>query len=172
MDNGTLTDNNGRKADFRNVILIMTSNVGAEQVSRSSMGFSVQDHTQDFEGELKKVFTPEFRNRLDSVIQFNRLSESSMTSVVNKFIFALEDSLQEKKVKIILTDKARNWLAKKGYDPMMGARPIGRLIQDKIKLPLSEMVLFGSLQEGGEVKISVEKDEIVLLSSNTLEKVK
>lgn len=163
MDNGTLTDNNGRKVDFRNVILIMTSNVGAEQMSRSSMGFSAQDHTQDFEGELKKVFTPEFRNRLDSVIQFNRLSKESMVSVVNKFIFVLEASLQDKKVKIILSDEARNWLAKKGYDPMMGARPIKRLIQEKIKLPLSELVLFGYLQDGGEVEIAVKDDEIVLL---------
>ncbi len=167
MDSGTLTDNNGRKADFRNVILIMTSNIGAEQMSRSSMGFSVQDHSQDFEGELKKVFTPEFRNRLDSVVQFNRLSESSMASVVNKFIFALEASLENKKVKIILSDEARNWLAKKGYDPMMGARPISRLIQEKIKLPLSELVLFGYLQEGGKVEIAVKNDDIVLIKQTS-----
>lgn len=164
MDNGTLTDNNGRKADFRNVILMMTSNVGAEQMARSSMGFAVQDHTMDFEAELKKLFKPEFRNRLDAVIQFNRLTEASMGSVVNKFIFALEQSLQDKKVKVNLTEEARQWLATKGYDPLMGARPMGRLIQEKIKLPLSEMILFGELQDGGEVEIVVQDNEIALLA--------
>ncbi|BBP43785.1 ATP-dependent Clp protease ATP-binding subunit ClpA [Thiosulfativibrio zosterae] len=164
MDNGTLTDNNGRKADFRNVILMMTSNVGAEQMARASMGFAVQDHTMDFEAELKKLFTPEFRNRLDAVIQFNRLTEASMASVVNKFIFALEQSLQDKKVTVVLRDDARQWLAKKGYDPLMGARPMNRLIQEKIKLPLSELILFGELQDGGEVEIGVANDEIILLA--------
>jgi len=162
MDNGTLTDNNGRKADFRNVILMMTSNVGAEQMSRASMGFTQQNHSLDFQAELKKVFTPEFRNRLDAVIQFNRLTQDSMASVVNKFIFALENSLIEKKVTLTLTDQARNWLAQKGYDPVMGARPMDRLIQEKIKLPLSEMILFGDLQEGGKVEIRCEADDIQL----------
>ncbi|MDX1348335.1 MAG: ATP-dependent Clp protease ATP-binding subunit ClpA [Thiomicrorhabdus chilensis] len=162
MDHGTLTDNNGRKADFRNVILIMTSNVGAEQMARSSMGFTVQDHTMDFEAELKKVFTPEFRNRLDGVIQFNRLSEESMTSVVNKFIYALEQTLADKKVTLKVTDAARHWLAKHGYDPLMGARPMSRLIQEKLKQPLADKLLFGDLQHGGEVVIDCQDDEIVL----------
>ncbi len=153
MDHGTLTDNNGRKADFRNVILIMTSNVGAEQMARASMGFAEQDHTMDFDSELKKVFTPEFRNRLDGVIQFNRLSEESMASVVNKFIYALESTLESKKVVLTLTDAARRWLAKEGYDPLMGARPMARLIQDKIKQPLADKLLFGALQKGGTVEI-------------------
>lgn len=153
MDNGTLTDNNGRKADFRNVTLIMTSNVGAEQMARSSMGFAVQDHTMDFEAELKKVFTPEFRNRLDGIVQFNRLSEESMTSVVNKFIYALENALVDKKVTIKISDAARSWLAKEGYDPLMGARPMERLVQEKVKQPLAEKLLFGELQHGGEVFI-------------------
>ncbi|MDG6777871.1 ATP-dependent Clp protease ATP-binding subunit ClpA [Thiomicrorhabdus sp. zzn3] len=161
MDHGTLTDNNGRKADFRNVILIMTSNVGAEQMSRASMGFTVQDHTMDFEAELKKVFTPEFRNRLDGIIQFNRLSEASMESVVNKFLYALEQTLSEKKVSLKVTEAARHWLAKRGYDPLMGARPMGRLIQEKVKQPLAEKLLFGELQNGGQLEIDCQNDELV-----------
>lgn len=159
MDNGTLTDNNGRKADFRNVILIMTSNVGAEQMARTSMGFTVQDHTMDFEGELKKVFTPEFRNRLDGIIQFNRLSEESMTSVVNKFIYALENALADKKVTLKISDAARIWLAKKGYDPLMGARPMERLVQEKVKKPLAEKLLFGDLQQGGDIYIDLNQTD-------------
>lgn len=161
MDHGTLTDNNGRKADFRNITLIMTSNVGAEQMSRASIGFTMQDHTMDFDGELKRVFTPEFRNRLDGVIQFNRLSQESMESVVNKFIYALEAALHEKKVNLTLSDEARAWLAKKGYDPLMGARPMGRLVQEKLKQPLAEKLLFGDLQNGGEVVVEVKDDELV-----------
>jgi ATP-dependent Clp protease ATP-binding subunit ClpA len=161
MDHGTLTDNNGRKADFRNVVLIMTSNVGAEQMSRASMGFTLQDHTLDFEAELKKVFTPEFRNRLDGIIQFNRLSEASMVSVVNKFIYALEQTLLEKKVQLTVTDAAREWLAKHGYDPLMGARPMGRLIQEKVKQPLADKLLFGELQHGGHIEIDCREDALV-----------
>ncbi|MDG6773107.1 ATP-dependent Clp protease ATP-binding subunit ClpA [Thiomicrorhabdus sp. ZW0627] len=161
MDHGTLTDNNGRKADFRNVILIMTSNVGAEQMARASMGFTVQDHTMDFEAELKKVFTPEFRNRLDGVIQFNRLSEESMASVVNKFIYGLEQSLADKKVILKVTEAARSWLAKNGYDPLMGARPMSRLIQEKIKQPLADKLLFGELQNGGKLEIDCKDDALV-----------
>ncbi|MEA3405939.1 MAG: ATP-dependent Clp protease ATP-binding subunit ClpA [Pseudomonadota bacterium] len=161
MDHGTLTDNNGRKADFRNVILIMTSNVGAEQMARSSMGFTMQDHTMDFESELKKAFTPEFRNRLDGVIQFNRLSEESMGSVVNKFIYALEQTLSDKKVVLTVTEAARSWLGKNGYDPLMGARPMARLIQEKVKQPLADKLLFGDLQGGGSVTIDCKEDELV-----------
>lgn len=160
MDHGTLTDNNGRKVDFRNVILIMTSNVGAEQMSRASIGFTEQDHTMDFNAELKKQFKPEFRNRLDAVIQFNRLSETSMGSVVNKFIYALEQSLLEKKVTLVLTLAARDWLAKKGFDPQMGARPMNHLIQEQIKQPLAEKLLFGELQQGGEVIIDLSEDQL------------
>lgn len=169
MDNGTLTDNNGRKADFRNVILIMTSNVGAEAASRASIGFTEQDHTLDFQSELKKVFTPEFRNRLDAVVQFNRLSSEIMGSVVNKFIYALENSLQDKKVSIELTSAARAWLAKEGYDPFMGARPMGRLVQETIKQPLAEMLLFGDLQDGGRVIIDIENDTIQLKADELVE---
>ena len=167
MDHGTLTNNNGRKVDFRNVVLIMTSNVGAENMSRASIGFTEQDHTLDFEAELKKVFKPEFRNRLDAVIQFNKLSEKSMESVVNKFIYALEQSLADKKVTLVLTTKARAWLAKKGYDPQMGARPMNRLIQDKIKQPLAEKLLFGELQNGGQVTIDLKADDLVFKVKST-----
>lgn len=163
MDHGTLTDNNGRKADFRNVTLIMTSNVGAEQMARSSIGFTMQDHSADFDGELKKVFTPEFRNRLDGVVQFNRLSEDSMESVVNKFVYQLESLLVEKKVTIKLTQAARLWLAKNGYDPLMGARPMARLVKEKLKQPISEMLLFGSLQNGGKVTIDCTEDQLSFL---------
>ncbi|GKT12414.1 MAG: ATP-dependent Clp protease ATP-binding subunit ClpA [Thiomicrorhabdus sp.] len=160
MDHGTLTDNNGRKADFRNIILIMTSNVGAEQMARSSMGFTVQDHIMDFDTELKKVFTPEFRNRLDGVVLFNRLSEESMASVVNKFIYGLEMALGDKNVALKVTDAARSWLAKKGYDPLMGARPMARLIQEKIKQPLADKLLFGELQKGGTIIVDCLKNEL------------
>jgi len=162
MDNGTLTDNNGRKADFRNVILIMTSNVGASQAERSTMGFMEQNHALDVNGELKKVFTPEFRNRLDAVVQFGRLSQDVMHSVVNKFIFALEASLAEKKVELKLTTAAHDWLAKKGYNPLMGARPMARLIQNKIKKPLANKLLFSDLQDGGRVVIDLVDNEIAL----------
>ena len=163
MDNGTLTDNNGRKADFRNVILIMTSNVGASQSDRSTMGFMEQDHTLDVGGELKKVFTPEFRNRLDAVVQFGRLTKDVMHSVVNKFIFALEANLADKKVELKLTKTALDWLAEKGYDPQMGARPMSRLIQNEIKKPLADKLLFSELQGGGRVTIDVVKGKIALL---------
>lgn len=162
MDNGTLTDNNGRKADFRNIILIMTSNVGASQAARSNMGFMHQDHALDVNGELKKVFTPEFRNRLDAVVQFERLSQDIMHSVVNKFIFALEANLAEKKVQIKLTPAAHDWLAAKGYDPLMGARPMARLIQNEIKKPLANKLLFSDLQDGGKVVVDLVKNKIQL----------
>ncbi|MDY0137224.1 MAG: ATP-dependent Clp protease ATP-binding subunit ClpA [Thiomicrospira sp.] len=160
MDHGTLTDNNGRKVDFRNVLLIMTSNVGAQEMGRASIGFTEQDHSLDFEAELKKVFKPEFRNRLDGVIQFNRLTQDSMASVVNKFIFALEQSLAEKKVSLVLHPQAREWLAQKGFDPLMGARPMNRLIQQALKQPLAEKLLFGELQQGGRVTVSVRDDQL------------
>jgi ATP-dependent Clp protease ATP-binding subunit ClpA len=165
MDSGTLTDNNGRKADFRNVMLIMTSNVGAEQMARTSIGFTEQDHSLDFASELKKVFTPEFRNRLDAVIQFNPLSEEIMLSVVDKFLFELEQSLLEKKVTLTVTQAARAWLAKKGYDPKMGARPMNRLIQEQVKKPLAESLLFGDLQQGGEITLDIEADKPVFKAS-------
>jgi len=161
MDHGTLTDNNGRKADFRNVILIMTTNAGAELMSRASIGFAQQDHATDGMEAIKKMFTPEFRNRLDSIVQFGELSLEVIKTVVDKFLVQLQSQLDEKKVFLDVDDTARVWLAENGYDAKMGARPMDRLIQEKIKKPLAEEVLFGSLSEkGGTVFVSVEDNEL------------
>ena len=163
MDHGTLTDNNGRKADFRNVILIMTTNAGAELMSRASIGFSIQDHTTDGMEAIKKMFTPEFRNRLDNIVQFGELSIDVIKTVVDKFLVQLQSQLDDKKVFIEIDDDARLWLAENGYDSKMGARPMDRLIQEKIKKPLAEEVLFGSLaQKGGTAFVSVEDGELVV----------
>ncbi|NQZ31971.1 MAG: ATP-dependent Clp protease ATP-binding subunit ClpA [Oceanospirillaceae bacterium] len=159
MDNGTLTDNNGRKADFRNVILVMTTNAGAEDISRRSMGFTHQDHSSDGLEAIKKLFTPEFRNRLDATIQFNSLSTDVIAGVVDKFLTELQAQLDDKKVVLNVDDSARAWFAEKGYDEHMGARPMKRLIQDALKKPLAEMILFGDLAEnGGEVEVSLDDD--------------
>ena len=167
MDNGTLTDSNGRKADFRNVILVMTTNAGAEMISRASMGFTLQDHTKDGSEAIKKVFTPEFRNRLDAVIQFEALDENVILNVVDKFLIELESQLEAKKVSMSVTDKARHWLAEKGYDPKMGARPMARVIQDEIKQVLADELLFGDLIDGGHVKIDVEDNKLVCHAKST-----
>jgi len=162
MDHGTLTDNNGRKADFRNVVLIMTTNAGAEVSTRPSMGFVKQDHATDGMEFIKKMFTPEFRNRLDSIIQFRALSKDIIESVVTKLLKELQAQLSDKKVVLELDDSAREWLGEKGYDPLMGARPMARVFQEKIKRPLAEKILFGDLSEkGGKVKIRLKEDELV-----------
>jgi len=162
MDNGKLTDNNGRVADFRNVIIVMTSNAGASIMSRSSIGFTQQDHTSDGSEAIKKIFTPEFRNRLDATIMFNNLGMSSIKRVVDKSILALESQLEDKGITLELSEKASKWLADKGFDPLMGARPMERLIQEKVKRPMAEEMLFGQLQKGGNVLIQVKDDDIVL----------
>ena len=163
MDNGTLTDNNGRKADFRNVVLVMTTNAGAEAMSRPSIGFTHQDHSTDGMEALKRLFTPEFRNRLDAVIQFKPLNPEIIKGVVDKFLTELQAQLDEKQVVLNVSESARDWLAEHGYDEKMGARPMRRLIQEKIKKPLAEMILFGELSEGGgEVKITAEEGEVRL----------
>lgn len=162
MDHGMLTDANGREVDFRNVILVMTSNVGAQNVQRASIGFNEQDHSLDYEGELKKTFTPEFRNRLSEIIYFNSLSEDVVIYVVNKFIFELEDVLEQKNVSLIVSDNARKWFAENGYDSKMGARPMIRLIEKEIRKPLADELLFGKLSQGGTVKVGVNKDKITL----------
>ena len=162
MDHGILTDANGREVDFRNVILVMTSNVGAHSVQRASIGFNEQDHTLDYEGELKKTFTPEFRNRLSEIIYFNSLSEEVVVYVVNKFIFELEDVLEQKNVSLIVSESARKWFAENGYDSKMGARPMFRLIEKEIRKPLADELLFGKLSTGGTVKVGVKKDKITL----------
>ena len=164
MDHGTLTDNNGRKTDFRNVILIMTTNAGAETISRRSIGFSHQDHTSDGMEVIRKQFTPEFRNRLDSIIQFSALTRDNIMYVVDKFLVELQAQLDDKKVHMHIDDEARKWFAENGYDEKMGARPMNRLIQEKLKKPLAEKILFGDLEGGGEVEICLNnaKDGIEL----------
>jgi ATP-dependent Clp protease ATP-binding subunit ClpA len=160
MDHGTLTDNNGRKADFRNVIIVMTTNAGAMEASRASIGFTTQDHSSDAMSAIQKMFTPEFRNRLDAIIQFNGLEKSTMLNVVDKFLFELEQQLEDKRVSLDVTAEARAWLAEKGYDEKMGARPMTRVIQEHIKKPLAEELLFGKLAQGGKIKVSVEDDKL------------
>ncbi|MEK6787986.1 MAG: ATP-dependent Clp protease ATP-binding subunit ClpA [Pseudomonadota bacterium] len=163
MDHGTLTDNNGRKADFRHVVVVMTTNAGAEMVSRSSMGFTLQDHSTDGMEALKKTFTPEFRNRLDSIIQFASLDPSTIVSVVDKFLVELQAQLDDKHVQLDVDIDARAWLAERGYDKLMGARPMARLIQEQLKKPLAEMILFGALADkGGRVHVSVKNDALQL----------
>ncbi|HFD13106.1 MAG TPA: ATP-dependent Clp protease ATP-binding subunit ClpA [Crenotrichaceae bacterium] len=160
MDHGTLTDNNGRKADFRNIILIMTTNAGAIESSRSSMGFQSQDHSSDSMQIINKMFSPEFRNRLDSIIQFQSLSPEILERVVDKFIIELEAQLADKHVTLSLDPAARSWLAEHGCDPKMGARPMARLIQDNINKPLAEELLFGKLANGGSVLIYLENEKL------------
>ena len=155
MDHGTLTDNNGRVASFKQVILIMTTNVGADSISRASMGFTEQDHSKDNTGALNKAFTPEFRNRLDAIVQFNPLDKDIVVSVVDKFLVELQAQLDDKKVVLEIEDEVRDYLADKGYDRLMGARPMARLIQDEIKKPLANMVLFGDLADGGVVHVTL-----------------
>ena len=164
MDHGTLTDTNGRKTDFRNVIIVMTTNAGAERISRSSIGFTMQDHASDAMEEIKRMFSPEFRNRLDGIIQFNSLDAETIGHVVDKFLIELEAQLDSKKVTMDIDAEAKVWLAEHGHDLIMGARPMARLIQDKIKKPLAEQLLFGDLQGGGHILISVRDGELVVES--------
>ena len=158
MDHGTLTDNNGRKADFRHVIIVMTTNAGAQEMSRPSIGFTQVDNASDGMEAIRRIFTPEFRNRLDAVIQFGGLDPVTIERVVDKLIVEVEMQLEQKGVSISLDDAARRWVAEKGYDPKMGARPMTRIIQEHIKRPLAEELLFGRLAGGGNVRVSVSKD--------------
>jgi ATP-dependent Clp protease ATP-binding subunit ClpA len=160
MDHGTLTDNNGRKVDFRNVVLVMTTNAGVQETIRKSIGFKQQDNSHDAMSAINKTFTPEFRNRLDSIVWFNHLDEEVILQVVDKFIIELQAQLDQKGVSLEVTDKARDWLGKTGYDKSMGARPMGRLIQEKLKKELAAELLFGKLASGGEVKVGLKKDEL------------
>ncbi|MGO1298745.1 MAG: ATP-dependent Clp protease ATP-binding subunit ClpA [Vibrio sp.] len=160
MDNGTLTDNNGRKADFRNVILVMTTNAGVAETVKKSIGLIQQDHSHDAMSEIKKVFTPEFRNRLDHIIWFNNLAESVIAQVVDKFIVELQAQLDQRGVSLEVEEDARNWLAHKGYDREMGARPMGRVIQEQLKKPLANELLFGSLVDGGTVRVALDGDAL------------
>ncbi len=161
MDHGTLTDNNGRHADFRNIVLIMTTNAGAQEIARRSIGFTEQDHSSDGMEIIKRIFTPEFRNRLDSTIQFHSLDTEVIKTVVDKFLTELQAQLDDKKVMLEVDEDARDWLVREGYDDKMGARPMQRLIQEKIKRELAEDILFGKLaKNGGTVYITVEDDQL------------
>ena len=163
MDHGTLTDNNGRKADFRNVIIIMTTNAGAEALNKTVMGFTNKHDTGDEMADIKRLFTPEFRNRLDATVSFKSLDENVILRVVDKFLLQLETQLAEKKVEVTFSDKLRKHLAKKGFDPLMGARPMQRLIQDTIRRALADELLFGRLTDGGRLTVDLdEKDEVTL----------
>jgi ATP-dependent Clp protease ATP-binding subunit ClpA len=167
MDHGSLTDNNGRKSDFRHVVLIMTSNVGARELSRRMPGFgaSGDERFGDTDEAFKRMFSPEFRNRLDAKVDFAPLDPKIMGQIVDKFITELGTQLAERKVKIDLSAAARAYLAKKGYDPMNGARPLGRVIQDEIKRPLTDEMLFGKLASGGAVSVDVADDKVTFAFS-------
>jgi len=165
MDNGTLTDNNGRKTDFRNVIIVMTTNAGAEQMARSSIGFTKQDHSSDGMGAIKRLFSPEFRNRLDDIIQFNALAKDVILGVVDKFLVELQVQLEDKQVHLQVSEEVRVWLGDKGYDKEMGARPMARLIQQELKKPMAELLLFGDLAAaGGKLLVGLTDDKITLTS--------
>jgi ATP-dependent Clp protease ATP-binding subunit ClpA len=171
MDHGTLTDNNGRRADFRHIILVMTTNAGAQEVSRASIGFRAQDHSSDSSNIIDKTFPPEFRNRLDSIINFNPLSEDNVKNVIEKFIAELEGQLEDKNISINVSTKAKDWLMKNGYNQSLGARPMVRLINDKIKKSLAQEVLFDRLVNGGSVDVTERDGDIVLeITANKLPK--
>jgi ATP-dependent Clp protease ATP-binding subunit ClpA len=164
MDHGTLTDNNGRKADFRNVTIIMTTNAGAENMSKSSIGFTNAKDASDEAADIKRFFSPEFRNRLDATVSFSALNQDIIIRVVDKFLMQLEDQLHEKKVEVTFSDALKKYLGKKGFDPLMGARPMSRLIQDTIRKALADELLFGRLSNGGSVHVDInDKDEINLV---------
>jgi len=158
MDHGTLTDNNGRKADFRHVIIVMTTNAGALEMNRPSIGFTQSDNASDGMEAVRRLFSPEFRNRLDAIIQFAPLDPLTIERVVDKLIVETEMQLEQKGVTVTLDDAARRWVAEKGYDPKMGARPMARIIQEYIKKPLAEELLFGRLVGGGNVRVTVAED--------------
>jgi ATP-dependent Clp protease ATP-binding subunit ClpA len=162
MDHGTLTDNNGRKADFRNIILVLTTNAGVAHTVKQSIGFKQQDNSLDAMDEINKVFSPEFRNRLDNIVWFNHLGDEVIQQVVDKFIVELQVQLDEKGVSLEITKDAKKWMAIKGYDKTMGARPMARLIQEQLKKPLANELLFGELTKGGVAKVAVKKDKLVI----------
>ena len=162
MDRGVLTDTNGREANFKNVILVMTTNAGAAQAARRTIGFTKQDHSTDAMEVIRKGFTPEFRNRLDAIVQFQALGMDHILRVVDKFLIELETQLHEKDVSLSATPAARDWLAQHGFDPLMGARPMARLIQDRIKRPLADELLFGKLVGGGRVNVDVVDGELAV----------
>ena len=163
IDHGTLTDNNGRQADFRNTIIIMTTNAGAETMQKAIIGFSAKREQGDEMSDIKRLFSPEFRNRLDAIISFKSLDHDIITRVVEKFLMQLEAQLHEKKVEAHFTERLKEWLGKKGFDPLMGARPMARLIQDTIRSALADELLFGRLSSGGTVTIDLDDSDKVRL---------
>jgi ATP-dependent Clp protease ATP-binding subunit ClpA len=170
MDRGVLTDTNGREANFKNVILVMTTNAGAAQAARRSIGFTTQDHSTDAMEVIRRGFSPEFRNRLDAVVQFQALGMEHVLRVVDKFLIELEAQLHEKDVTLSATPAARDWLAQHGFDPLMGARPMARVIQDKVKRPLADELLFGKLVGGGRVSLDVVDGELSISAQAEPEK--
>jgi ATP-dependent Clp protease ATP-binding subunit ClpA len=162
MDNGQVTGSNGKIADCRNLILILTSNLGAKDAERAAIGFSKEDRYNDGDDALKDFFAPEFRNRLDGVIKFNKLGRESMERIVTKFVSELNDLVKDKKVTISITDSGMNLLVKKGFDPKMGARPLGRIIDQEIKKPLSKEMLFGKLKDGGRVLVDAANNDVII----------
>ncbi|MDR2991496.1 MAG: AAA family ATPase, partial [Burkholderiaceae bacterium] len=170
MDHGALTDSNGRKADFRNTIIIMTTNAGAETLGKATIGFTTQRQAGDEMADIKRLFTPEFRNRLDAIVSFKPLDEQVILRVVDKFLLQLEHQLSEKKVEVTFSDKLRKFLAKKGFDPLMGARPMQRLIQETIRKALADELLFGRLTEGGRLSVEIDDQEQVQLDITPLPK--
>jgi ATP-dependent Clp protease ATP-binding subunit ClpA len=167
MDHGTLTDMNGRKTDFRHALLIMTSNAGADILDKANIGFTAEEGDGDVITAVNHVFSPEFRNRLDAIIQFKSLNNKTILSVVNKFVSELEGQLELRNVFLEVDDDARTWLGKNGYDKKMGARPMARLIQEQIKKPLAEELLFGKLSSGGHVKVTAERGKIKFVIEDT-----
>ena len=171
MDNGSLTDSNGRKTDFRNITMIMTTNAGAELLSKANFGFTQNKHTGDEQAEIKKIFSPEFRNRIDAIVSFSALDNEVILKVVDKFLMQLESQLHDKKVDATFTDNLKKFLAKTGFDPEMGARPMARLIQDTIRKALADELLFGKLVNGGEVTIDIDQHDKVLLTFKQKERI-
>src|SRR5690606_3449106 len=165
MDRGVLTDTNGREANFRNVVLVMTTNAGAQQAARRTIGFVEQNHSTDAMETIRRAFSPEFRNRLDAIVQFHGLDFEHILRVVDKFIIELETQLQEKHVSLNVDAQARRWLAEHGFDPQMGARPMARVLQEKVKRPLADELLFGHLAAGGRVDVGVHEGDLVVRST-------
>jgi ATP-dependent Clp protease ATP-binding subunit ClpA len=162
MDYGTVTGSNGKKADCRNIVLILTSNLGAEEMEKGTLGFGEKERTED-DDAVKKFFAPEFRNRLDAVVKFSKLAKETMKKIVGKFMLDLNTMTAEKRVEVNATETAIEYLIEKGFDDKMGARPLQRIIDDEIKKPLSRMILFGDLQEGGRVEVSVKDDKLDII---------
>jgi len=171
MDNGSLTDSNGRKTDFRNVTIIMTTNAGAEALSKVDFGFTNNEKSSDEQIEIKKIFSPEFRNRLDAIVSFGALNSNVILKVVDKFLIQLENQLHDKKVDATFTKKLKGYLAKTGFDPQMGARPMARLIQDTIRKALADQLLFGKLVNGGEVEVDIDETDKIILNFKNKEKI-